>query len=55
MVTRRWCIMSIQYQSAQDGASLADQMRDEYIDDAPAGTIDAPVVDQTTGEVIDNA
>ena len=51
----KWGVMSIQYQSAQDGASLADQMRDEYIDDAPAGTIDAPVVDQTTGEVIDNA
>ena len=50
----KWGVMSIQYQSAQDGASLADQMRDEYIDDAPAGTIYAPVVDQTTGEVIEN-
>lgn len=52
----KWGVMSIQYQSAQDGASLADQMRDEYIDEAPMMVIDAePVVDESTGEVIDNA
>lgn len=28
----KWGVMSIDYQSAQDGASLADQMREEYID-----------------------
>lgn len=51
----KWGVMSIQYQSAQDGASLADQMRDEYIDEAPMMVIDAePVVDESTGEVIDN-
>ena len=52
----KWGVMSIQYQSAQDGASLADQMRDEYIDEAPMMVIDAePVVDESTGEVIGNA
>lgn len=52
----KWGVMSIQYQSAQDGASLADQMRDEYIDEAPVMVIEAePVVDESTGEVIDNA
>lgn len=51
----KWGVMSIQYQSAQDGASLADQMRDEYIDEAPMMVIDAePVVDESTGEVIDH-
>jgi recombination protein RecT len=50
----KWGVMSIQYQSAQEGASLADQMRDEYLDDAPPMVIDTPVVDQSTGEVIEN-
>ena len=51
----KWGVMSIQYQSAQEGATLADQMRDEYIDDAPAMTIDTmPIVDESTGEVIEN-
>ena len=51
----KWGVMSIQYQSAQEGATLADQMRDEYIDDAPQMVFDAePVVDDATGEVIDN-
>ena len=51
----KWGVMSIQYQSAQEGATLADQLRDEYIDDAPAMVLDAdPVVDNSTGEVIDN-
>lgn len=51
----KWGVMSIQYQSAQDGASLADQMRDEYIDDAPKMVFDSdPVVDESTGEVIEN-
>ena len=51
----KWGVMSIQYQSAQDGASLADQMRDEYIDEAPMMVIDAePVVDESTGEVLSN-
>lgn len=51
----KWGVMSIQYQTAQEGATLAEQMRDEYIDDAPAMVFDAePVVDDSTGEVIDN-
>ena len=51
----KWGVMSIQYQSAQDGASLADQMRDEYIDEAPMMVIEAePVVDESTGEVLSN-
>ena len=52
----KWGVMSIQYQSAQEGATLAQQMQEEYIDDAPKMTIDSePVVDQSTGEVIENA
>mgnify|MGYP002513677271 CR=1 FL=1 len=51
----KWGVMSIQYQSAQEGATLAQQMQEEYIDDSPAMTIDAePVVDDSTGEVIEN-
>ena len=51
----KWGVMSIQYQNAQEGASLAEQMREEYIDDAPAMVFDAePVVDESTGEVIEN-
>ena len=51
----KWGVMSIQYQSAQEGATLAQQMQEEYIDDAPKMTIDAePVVDDSTGEVIEN-
>jgi recombination protein RecT len=52
----KWGVMSIQYQTAQEGATLAQQMQDEYIDNAPGMVIDSvPVVDETTGEVIDNA
>ena len=52
----KWGVMSIQYQSAQEGATLAQQMQEEYIDDAPKMTIDSePVVDMSTGEVIENA
>lgn len=53
----KWGVMSIQYQSAQEGATLAQQMQEEYIDNAPAMTIDAAyeaVVDESTGEVIEN-
>jgi recombination protein RecT len=51
----KWGIMSITYQNAKEGASLAQQMEDEYNLENP-DTIDADystVVDQTTGEVID--
>ena len=51
----KWGVMSIQYQTAQEGATLADQMREEYIDDAPPMVFDAEVVvDNSTGEVIEN-
>ena len=51
----KWGIMSITYQNAKEGASLAQQMEDEYNLENP-DTIDADystVVDETTGEVID--
>ena len=52
----KWGVMSIQYQNAQEGATLAQQMQEEYIDNAPAMVFDAePVVDRSTGEVLDNA
>jgi recombination protein RecT len=50
----KWGIMSITYQNAKEGASLAQQMEDEYNLDN-SNTIDADystVVDETTGEVI---
>ena len=52
----KWGVMSIQYQTAQEGATLAQQMQEEYIDpEAPAPVFDAePVVDISTGEVIEN-
>lgn len=51
----KWGVMSIQYQSAQEGATLAQQMQEEYIDNAPTMVIDSePVVDDSTGEVIEN-
>ena len=52
----KWGVMSIQDQSAQEGATLADQMKEEYIDDTPTMVFDAePVVDMDTGEVVENA
>ena len=51
----QWGVMSIQYQSAQEGATLAQQMQEEYIDNAPPMVFDTEtVVDNSTGEVIDN-
>lgn len=51
----KWGVMSIQYQSAQEGATLAQQMQEEYIDNAPGMVIESePIVDTATGEVIDN-
>lgn len=54
----KWGIMSITYQNAKEGASLAQQMEDEYnLGNADtSNTIDADystMVDETTGEVID--
>lgn len=52
----KWGVMSIQYQTAQEGATLAQQMQEEYIDNAPPMVFDAEsIVDNTTGEVIENA
>lgn len=53
----KWGIMSITYQTNEEGASLAQQMTEENELEASM-TIDAeavPVVDQDTGEVIGNA
>jgi recombination protein RecT len=50
----KWGVMSIEYQTAQEGASLAQQIQEEYID-IPDGPTEAPVVDEATGEVIGNA
>lgn len=51
----KWGVMSIQYQSTQEGATLAQQMQEEYIDNAPAMVIESePMVDDSTGEVIEN-
>ena len=51
----KWGVMSIQYQTAQEGATLAQQMQEEYIDNAPSMVVDSvPVVDESTGEVIEN-
>ena len=48
----KWGVMSITYQNAQDGAALAQQMRDEgYTDDIPTEFVD---VDIESGEVSDN-
>ena len=52
----KWGVMSIQYQTAKEGATLAQQMQEEYIDNgstAPIVDADfAPVVDDSTGEVL---
>lgn len=54
----KWGIMSITYQNAKDGASLAQQMEEENNLENP-NTIDAEyseiTVDQETGEVIERA
>lgn len=53
----KWGVMSIQYQTAQEGATLAQQMQEEYIDDdaptAPVVDAEVPIVDQATGEVLE--
>ncbi|MBQ2384317.1 MAG: recombinase RecT [Oscillospiraceae bacterium] len=50
----KWGVMNIEYQSAQEGVSLAQQIQEEYID-IPDDPTEAPVVDEATGEVIGNA
>ena len=57
----KWGVMSIEYMNHQEGASLAKQMQDEYIDrDFPAvDTFEAEYseidVDRETGEVVGGA
>ena len=50
----KWGVMSIEYQTHSEGVETADTIRNEFMDDAPAGTIDADFsyVDEGTGEVI---
>ena len=45
----KWGVMSIEYQTSQEGQNLAEQMKAEYIDPAP--TADFIDVDADTGEV----
>ena len=54
----KWGVMSITYQNAQEGAALAQQMRDEGYTDDPAPSFDvidadAIDVDAESGEVIE--
>lgn len=50
----KWGVMSIEYQNSKDGQNLADQMKEEFIDNDYAS--DAIVVDvsEETGEVTPN-
>lgn len=48
----KWGVMSIEYQNAHEGASLAQQIQDEYLE--PPET-PVPIIDGTTGEVIEDA
>lgn len=50
----KWGVMSIEYQTAQEGVSLARQIQEEYVD-IPDGPTESPVVDEATGEVIESA
>ena len=45
----KWGVMSIEYQTSQEGQNLAEQMKAEYIDPSPHG--DFIDVDADTGEV----
>lgn len=52
----KWGVMSIEYQNSKDGYNLAEQMKEEYIDN---GSTEEPFVvevevDETTGEVIND-
>ena len=49
----KWGVMSIQYQSAEEGANLAQQMQEEMGGELPKGMVDADFaeVNDETGEV----
>lgn len=49
----KWGVMSIEYQNSKDGQNLADQMRDEFIDNESTAEPVVVDVDSETGEVID--
>lgn len=49
----KWGVMSIEYQNSKDGQNLADQMRDEFIDNESTAEPIVVDVDSETGEVID--
>ena len=45
-------MMSIEYQNSKDGYNLAEQMKEEYIDN---GSTDEPIIiDDGTGEVTES-
>lgn len=49
----KWGVMSIQYQNAEEGASLAQQMQEEMSNDLPTGIIETEFneINDVTGEV----
>lgn len=48
----KWGVMSIEYQNSKDGYNLAEQMKEEYIDN---GSTDEPIIiDDGTGEVTES-
>lgn len=49
----KWGVMSIEYQNSKDGQNLADQIRDEFIDNESTAEPIVVDVDSETGEVID--
>lgn len=50
----KWGVMSIDYQSRGDGASLAEQMQEEYNLENTSDVIEADIViDNATGEVVE--
>ena len=48
----KWGVMSIEYQNSKDGYNLAEQMKEEYIDN---GSTEEPIIiDEGTGEVTES-
>ena len=50
----KWGVMSIEYQNSKDGQNLADQMREEFIDNKSTAEPIVVDVDFETGEVTDD-
>ena len=50
----KWGVMSIDYQNSQDGMNLAEQMKEDYIDN-PIVNAEQVIVNAETGEAKDDA